>query len=79
MDAVIKVLGHHLRQRTISSTLEYGSECSGLDAPFHGLRSVVDAIQAEIGVVDAVSVSFDTLRFAPCTLDSRLSRLCCLV
>jgi hypothetical protein len=44
--AVMKILGYHFSERNLPATLQYGSDCSGLDSPYQGLCSLLSAIEA---------------------------------
>lgn len=45
-EAVQKILGSQFRDRKLASSIKYGSDCSGLDAPYWGLKYVLSDIEA---------------------------------
>ena len=45
-EAVQKILGSQFRDRKLASSIKYGSDCSGLDAPYRGLKYVLSDIEA---------------------------------
>ncbi len=46
--ATLKVLGPTLQMRNHGSVISYGSDCSGLDAPFWGLKLLLAGLEAEL-------------------------------
>lgn len=45
--AVQQVLGPELQKRNLCKCIQYGSDCSGLDAPYWGLAFVLEDMKAE--------------------------------
>ena len=46
MRTVLDILGPHFQERKFLPTIAYGSDCSGLDAPFWGLDALLSGIEA---------------------------------
>lgn len=46
--ATMNVLGPFLKERDLGSSISYGSDCSGLDAPYWGLQHILKAIEAAV-------------------------------
>ena len=47
VQTVLETLGPHFQQRKFLPTIAYGSDCSGLDAPFWGLTALLAGIEAQ--------------------------------
>jgi hypothetical protein len=45
-EAVQKILGPEFQNRKLANSIKYGSDCSGLDAPYWGLKYVLSDIEA---------------------------------
>ena len=45
-EAVQKILGDEFQKRKLANFITYGSDCSGLDAPYWGLQYVLSDIEA---------------------------------
>ena len=78
MQTVLEILGPHFQERKFPTTIAYGSDCAGLDAPFWGLAALLSGIEAREFDLYFTTGTTETNTLYIFAADSRSTSDCCV-